>query len=472
MPGLEENIRNFARKAGARLVGIAGPERLSGPPSIDPSYTMRGARSVVSLVLPMNVPAIYDFLGKKSSGPHNIDQARMNQQIHRIAKETSDYIISLGHRARAVPANNTYRRALDPFCTRPSFSHRFAAVVSGLGTFGLSGNVVTKEFGAAVYLGSLVTDAVLKSDPVQPARQAMDNRCRTCKLCDKSCTVRMFEDNEEEYLLLNGELHARGKRNNVDFCNISCFGLHAISRDKKWSNWGRHVVEEWLDNQPDPQQRKYIRGILMRQGAMSGDSTPRFEVIRRIGAKLWPKEDIEDFLPAPENLPTEETDIYAMLVKSQEKLGVSGLKDPYVLTCGQCALICGPDFNETKKRYDLLMQSGFVVPGPDGRMMRVKTMEEYFKMKKIYPAKVDRSQMAKDAGASGSVWLKSYFGIQLKGEIQNALYQVRNRKACAEAGLAGKEARPLYIGNPGYLLSVIASGKKRHRTLQKSKTRQ
>ena len=161
-----------------------------------------------------------------------------------------------------------------------------------------------------------------------------------------------------------------------------------------------------------------------------------------------------------------------MLVGSQEKLGVFGLKDPYVLTCGQCALICGPDFNETKKRYDLLMQSGFVVPGPDGRMMRVKTMEEYFKMKKIYPAKVDRSQMAKDAGAAGSVWLKSYFGIQLKGEIQNALYQVRNRKACAEAGLAGKEARPLYIGNPGYLLSVIASGKKRHRTLQKSKTRQ
>ena len=455
MPALEEKIKDFARKAGARLVGIAGPERLSGPPSIDPTYTLHGARSVVSLVLPMNVPAIYSFLGKQSAGPHNIDQARMNQQIHRIAQETADYITSLGHRARAVPANNTYRRALDPFCTRPSFSHRFAAVVSGLGTFGLSGNVVTKEFGAAVYLGSLVTDAVLKSDPILPARQMMDSRCRTCKLCDKSCTLRMFEDNEEEYLLLNGELHARGKRNNVDFCNLSCFGLHAVSRDKKWSNWGRHVVKEWLDHPPDPERKNYVRGILMRQGAGSGDSTPRFEVIRRIGANLWPREYLEDFLPACENLPADEKELFDLLVKSQEKLGIFGLRDPYILTCGQCALVCGPDFGETKKRYDLLTQSGFVVPGADGRMVRVETLEEYFKMKERYPTEVDRVQMARDAAASGSVWLKNYFGFELKGEIRNIIYQAGNKKACMKAGLAGKEAKPLYVGNPAYLFTVI-----------------
>jgi hypothetical protein len=374
MKNIEESIREFALKAGAGLVGIAGPERLDGPPSLDPGYTLRGAKSVVSLVLPMNVPAIYDFLSKRSSGPHNIDQARMNQRVHRIAAEIARYIESLGYKAKAVPANNTYRRALDPFCTRPSFSHRFGAVVSGLGTFGLSGNVVTREFGAAVYLGSVVTKAVLKSDPLLPARQAMDTRCRTCKLCDKSCTLRMFEDNEEEYLLLNGELHARGKRNNVDLCNLSCFGLHAISQDKKWSNWGRHVVKEWLDNQPDPQNGEYVRGMLMRQGAMSGDSTPRFEVIRRIGAKLWPKKDIEDSLPEYENLPKEESELCNILIKVEEKMGVTGLKDPYVLTCGQCALVCGPDFEETKKRFDLLTQSGYVVPGPDGKMVRVKTL--------------------------------------------------------------------------------------------------
>ncbi len=463
MNKIEESIREFALKAGAGLVGMAGPERLDGPPSLDPGYTLRGAKSVVSLVIPMNVPAIYDFLSKKSSGPHNVDQMRMNQRVHRIAGEVADYIESLGHKAKAVPANNTYRRALDPFCTRPSFSHRFGAVVAGLGTFGLSGNVVTKDFGAAVYLGSVVTTAVLESDSSLPARHAMDTRCRTCKLCDKSCTLRMFEDNEEEYLLLNGELHARGKRNNVDFCNLSCFGLHAISQDKKWSNWGRHVVKEWLDNQPDPQKSEYVRGMLMRQGAMSGDSTPRFEVIRRVGAKLWPREAIEDSLPDYKDLPEAEKDICDLLVKAEERLGIYGLKDPYVLTCGQCALVCGPDFEETKKRFDLLTQSGYVVPGPEGKMVRVKTLEEYFKVKEQYPVKIDRSQIMKDANASGSVWLRDYFGFEPAGELKNSIYQARNKKACSKAGLAGKEARPLYIGNPGYLLSVIAPKKKKKR---------
>jgi hypothetical protein len=69
--------------------------------------------------------------------------------------------------------------------------------------------------------------------------------------------------------------------------------------------------------------------------------------------------------------------------------------------------------------------------------------------------------MMKDANASGSVWLRDYFGLDLKGELQNSIYQARNKRACAKAGLAGKQARPLYIGNPGYLLSVISQKKKK-----------
>lgn len=212
MQSNEEKIKEFARKAGIGLIGIAGEGRFDGPPSLDPTYTLKGARAIVSVVLPMNVPAIYDFLSKKSHGPHNLEQLKSCQRMHRISRELADYIGSLGYKAVAVPPNNTYRRSLDPFSTRPSFSHRFGAVVAGLGTFGLSGNVVTKRYGAAVYLGTVITDAPLKSDPVMPARDTMDNRCRTCKLCDKSCTLRMFRDDEEEYLLINGELHVRGKR--------------------------------------------------------------------------------------------------------------------------------------------------------------------------------------------------------------------------------------------------------------------
>lgn len=462
MPSLEENIKKFAQRAGAALVGMAGPERMSGPPSIDPTYIMRGAKSVVSIALPMNVPAIYDFLGKKSAAPHNIDQAITNQRAHRISSEVAGYLVSLGYKAAAVPPNNTYRRALDPFATRPTFSHRFAAVVAGLGTFGLSGNVITREHGAAVVLDSIVTSAVFESDPLLPPRTAMDSRCCACKICEKTCTMGMFRDDEEEYLLLNGELHPRGKRRNIDFCNAPCFGLHGISRDKKWTNWGQHWIKEWMDAYPDPEKREEIRSTFMKVGARAGDSTARFDAIRHIGMKLYPREVVEDYLPEYENLPKDEGELYKLLEGALENIGFKGLKkDPYLITCSQCVMVCGPDFEETKKRYDLLMQGGYVVPGPDWKMIHVKTFEEAAELKARYPRKISRTEMMKDSRDSGNIWVKDYFGFEPVPEFKNWLYQRKVKKACARAGLAGKEARAPILANPGYMIGLVLGGKKK-----------
>ncbi len=216
MSFLEDDIKSFLKNQGVQVIGIAGHERLDGPPSLDPTYTMRGAKSIVSFALPMNVDAIYDFLSKKTPVTHNTDQLIANQKIHHIARRLADYLNKLGHNARAVPTNNTYRRSLDVYSTHPSFSHRFGAIVSGIGAQGMSGNVMTKEYGAAVYLSTVVTDAVLKSDPLLPPRYFIDQYCKKCLICDKACPAKMFEMEKEEYVLLNGNLHPRGKRRSVD----------------------------------------------------------------------------------------------------------------------------------------------------------------------------------------------------------------------------------------------------------------
>ena len=148
----------------------------------------------------MNVEAIYDFLSKKTPVTHNTDQLIANQKIHHIATRLAGYISTLGHRARAVPTNNNYRRSLDVFATHPVFSHRFGAIASGIGAQGMSGNVMTKEYGAAVYLSTVVTDAVLESDPVLPPRYFIDNYCKKCLICDKACPAKMFEiDGKNRY---------------------------------------------------------------------------------------------------------------------------------------------------------------------------------------------------------------------------------------------------------------------------------
>ena len=96
MSGMEENIRSFLKNQGVQVIGMAGPERLDGPPSLDPTYTMRGAKSIICFALPMDVGAIYDFLSKKTPVTHNTDQLIVNQKIHHIAKRLEDYLRRTG----------------------------------------------------------------------------------------------------------------------------------------------------------------------------------------------------------------------------------------------------------------------------------------------------------------------------------------------------------------------------------------
>ena len=430
MSSLEEKIKDFVHSQGIAVVGVSGKERLDGPPSLDPTYTLPGARSIVSMAMPMDVPAIYDFLSKKSPVPHNIDQLIGNQKLHHIAVRVADHIRSLGYEARAVPSNNTYRRSPDIFATHPSFSHRFGAIASGIGAQGWSGNVMTKEYGAAVYLGTVVTSAELESDPQLPPRYFIDGYCRTCQVCSHSCPARMFEAEGEEYVLVNGALHPRARRRDIDFCNASCFGLHGLSMDRKWSSWGRHWISGWVEREPDP-AKESIRATLMRKGSSVGDSTVRYDLIRSIAAELHPEDWIDEhkIVPRLEDLPADELEcrkLQSSMIK--QCLGID-IADPNVLTCGQCALVCGPDIKESAKRLTYLREGGIVVRGKDDRYVAVKTFEEAQAIRDQYPFRIARSAQLKDMLSSTLMWIRLYGGIEPKSVIRGLLYDRKLKKA-------------------------------------------
>ena len=102
MESMEQRIKDFVRQQGVEVVGIAGPDRLDGPPSLDPTYTMKGARSIVSYILPMDVEAIDAYLGKKSYVPHNLDQFRKNIRVNAIGDLVAAYIRTLGYAAESL----------------------------------------------------------------------------------------------------------------------------------------------------------------------------------------------------------------------------------------------------------------------------------------------------------------------------------------------------------------------------------
>ena len=57
-------------------------------------------------------------------------------------------------------------------------------VLSGIGHFGLSGNVIRKPEGAAIILGSVITEAELT--PTEPLSED-ENYCDDCRMCQAAC---------------------------------------------------------------------------------------------------------------------------------------------------------------------------------------------------------------------------------------------------------------------------------------------
>jgi ferredoxin len=427
MAELEARIKEFVRDQGVEVVGIAGPGRLDGPPSLDPTYCMKGAKSIVSMAIPMDTSAIYDFLSKRSPTPHNVDQSHGNQRMHRVSQELAGFIAGQGYRAVVVPPNNTYRRSPDIFSTHPSFSHRFGAIASGVGAQGWSGNVMTREYGASVYLGTVLTDALLRSDEALPPRHFVDFNCASCKVCARTCVAGMFESEGEEYVLLNDELHPRARRRNIDLCNASCFGLHALSQDREWTTWGPYWISEWVGRRPGA-GRIDVRHKLMRYGGATGDSATRFELIRRTGKTLFPPE-LMDALPLPDELPEDQAERNRILREHAALVGVTGFADPNVLTCGQCALVCGPTVAETRRRFDALADGGLVVRGAKpGEMVRASTYSEALELRAARP-RLKRSDLVKDQLASMVLWHRRYFGFEPRSIAGGISYQMKLKKA-------------------------------------------
>jgi ferredoxin len=436
--GLEQELKDFVRSRGVEVVGVAGPERMDGPPSLDLGYTMEGARSVVSMALPMQVGPIYDFLSKESPAPHNLDQFLKYQRLQRIEQELADHIASRGYRAKAAPMSADYRRSLYVFSTRPSLSLRLAAIAAGVGAQGWSGNLMTRESGAAVYLGAVVTDAVLESDEMIPPDYFIDSRCSACRRCVNSCPSRMFEGARKEYVLSSGQLHQRGRRRNIDLCNISCFGLHSLNLNRKSTNWGLNWIEGWVMEEPDPDRRLSMLLAMLRRGLTTGNSAPRFEILRRLCSILFPEELLES-TPNPEELPGDEKARYAVLADFSRKVGVKGIDDyPIPMICGQCALVCGPTAEETEKRYRLLAGSGYVVPGPGGTMTRVETFEEAVELRRLHPLRVSTLRKLKDTLDNAIMWHRHYFGFEPVTAWRARVYRRRLAEAVAELSDGGR----------------------------------
>ncbi len=319
MEKMTKRIKMIAECYGANAVGITTTEGLAqGPPSTDLSYVLPGAKSAVSFLVDLNQDLIEPYLKKEDRRSHEKDNIRVNTLVSGISVEIANYLTQKGYPSMAQAANGVYRTDTPngPLDEKPPLSHRYLAVRSGIGQFGLSGNVLTKQNGAAVILGSVVTQAeLIPTEPLPPE----ENYCDDCRLCMASCASDYMAPKEKTTVSVGGVEFSHSKHHHHNRCDYVCGGFSGLHRSGKWSTW----------------------------------SPARFPI---------PEKD-EEFLPAIinaanafKNRPREEGGFFHFLVPGNR----------IEITCGNCTLVCHPDREVRKKRYEMLTQSGVIVQNPDG----------------------------------------------------------------------------------------------------------
>ncbi len=182
MEELKQRLCELARAQGIELFGVAPAFRLRGAPSgFRPEDYLPGAKSVI--VLGAHFPEETALFWEHSPFPYQyygyaIVNKEMGHTAFKLAKELERAgFLALPFAPTVYPKDMDWRRQSG------EISHRHAAVAAGLGEFGLSGVVITPDYGTRIRFISILTRAELPPDPPR-LRQEL---CTQCGKCLEAC---------------------------------------------------------------------------------------------------------------------------------------------------------------------------------------------------------------------------------------------------------------------------------------------
>ena len=249
----ETKLKSLALSLGADLVGITTRHVLAdGPPSADPCYLLPSANSVISFAVSLDRNIAKDFISKNKWRPHCDNRKAIAQKLYKIGDALVGQLQSEGYESVNVDLNNNYRpekaaadmTEMTEF--HPVFSHRYGALAAGIGRLGWSGNLLTREHGALVELGSVLTSATLTPNTPIPDKE---HPCDRCKMCSLVCPVGMIHPKASTQVTVAGATEAISRKRPNTCCWIGCTGYEGLAASKTWSNWspyrlGRPMPED------------------------------------------------------------------------------------------------------------------------------------------------------------------------------------------------------------------------------------
>jgi len=157
---------------------------------LSPRELLPNVNSVISYFVPFTDSVVFEPKSMETASPLWGEAYEViNGYFNHINEAISDYLTSLNYSVKTIPATHTY----DPKDMKCFWSHRSAAVIAGLGTFGANSLLITEK-GSGGRFCSVLTSAMLvgaqslnESENQEPKCLYMKNG--TCGLCIRACPV-------------------------------------------------------------------------------------------------------------------------------------------------------------------------------------------------------------------------------------------------------------------------------------------
>ncbi len=226
----KDGIESEWKKAVVKFAAAADPmfNRLKEAVSAShlmPEDILPEAKTIIAYFIPFsNKTANSNIEEKYSSHQWAKAYIETNQLIADLNQHLKDILAEAGFKAGLIPATNNF----DKERLVSEWSHRHAAYIAGLGTFGLNNMLITEK-GCAGRIGTLVTDLALEASKRYEKERCLNKAGYKCRKCvDRCVNGALQKDSYDRYrcyemLLENDEIHPETAL--TDVCGKCCVDL-------------------------------------------------------------------------------------------------------------------------------------------------------------------------------------------------------------------------------------------------------
>ena len=170
---MQTKIKDFLLSHGAGQVGFC---KLEAENAFDLPYA-------VSYTLPLSA-AIVDGITDQPTHTYFHHYRSINALIDHLSLRCGRMLETAGYRYVPIPASQSVNGL------QGIFSHKYAAVMAGIGSIGKSGLFISTENGPAVRLGTILTDCPFSTVSAEPVCV-----CGDCNLCVRACPAMAISGN-------------------------------------------------------------------------------------------------------------------------------------------------------------------------------------------------------------------------------------------------------------------------------------